>query len=111
VTEEAEMNEPAAPEHEPPHAQAWLALACPLLAWISQAYVALFVRGAAAEVYLLAMIVQGLLLAGGFSLGIAALARRGRGGASVVVPATIGLLISTGTLLLIGGLVIMNALR
>lgn len=102
------MNEFSHPDHEPPRVQAWLALACPLLSWLSQVPVALFVRRAPAEVYLLAAGVQGLLLFGGLFFGIWALARRGRGDASVIVPAVIGLLISAGTLLLIGALILVK---
>jgi hypothetical protein len=86
--------------------RAWLALACPLLAWLSQVVVALFVRRRPAEFYLLAAVSQGLLLLAGLFFGIRALVTRGPGGASVVVPAVIGLLISAGTLLLIGALIV-----
>jgi hypothetical protein len=91
--------------------QARLALALPVLSWLSQIIVALYVRGAPAEFYLLAAVTQGVLLVGGMLLGIWALFRRGRGGLAVVVPATLGLLLSVGTLLLIGIVTIVSLLQ
>jgi hypothetical protein len=61
---------------EPPRVQAWLALAFPILAWLSQVFMALSVRRAPAEFYLLPAAIQGLLILGGAALGIWALAKR-----------------------------------
>lgn len=95
---------------DPLRVPAWLALACPLLAWLSQVFVALRVRRATADVYLSAACVQGLLLVAGFGLGVWALAARDRG-SSVVAPSVIGILISAGTLLLIAALIVRDVAR
>ncbi len=106
TADETTPSEPA-----PPRAQARLALVLPGLAWLSQIIVALYIRGAAAEFYLLVAGLQGLLLLAGLPLGIWALVRRGRGGLGVVVPATLGLVLSAGTLLLIGLLAVLSLVR
>ena len=96
------MNEPVPSVRQSPRALARLAVALPLLAWLSQIIVALYVHGAPAEFYLMAAAIQGFLILGGIVLGIWAIVCRGRGGRAVVIPATIGLVLSGGTLLLIG---------
>jgi drug/metabolite transporter (DMT)-like permease len=94
------MNEFSPADHEPPRLQAWLALACAVLACLSYVYMDLFVRGAPEEVYLLVAGLQGLLIFGAVVFGIWALGKRGHGGVSLVVPAWMGLLLSAGAILL-----------
>ena len=81
--------------------QARFALALPILAWLSQVGMALFVGRAAAEIHLLVAIIQGLLILRGFLLGVWVLAKRGNAGVTVIIPAVIGVILSAGTVLLI----------
>ena len=105
------MNEPAPSERPLSLAPARLALVLPVLAWLSQLIVVLYIRGAPAAFYLMAAVVQGLLIVAGILLGMWALLRRGRGGLAVVLPAALGLVLSGGTLLLIGIVAILALLR
>jgi hypothetical protein len=105
------MNKSSQSERKPPRAAARLALVLPVIAWLSQIIVALYIRGAPAQTNLLAAAVQGLLILGGLFLGIWALLTRGSGGLGVVIPATLGLMLSAGTLLLIGSLMLISLVR
>lgn len=90
-----------APKQTRNQIQAQWGCVLPLLAWFSQCFLAFMARGVPAEGLLLAALVQLLLILAGLMLSATALARRRPGESGVRVPATLGLLISVGTLLLV----------
>jgi hypothetical protein len=96
-------------EQRPPQVQAWLAFCLPILAWMSSVFAALFVRGAPAEVHFFLAAVEFGLLLGGLIFGIWALAKRGNSGMGIILPAGLGLVVSGGTILLVGVLIVAAA--
>lgn len=105
------MDEQAPSDHKQLQKQARFAMALPILAWLSQVGMALFVGRAAAEIHLFAAVIQGLLILRGFLLGVWVLAKRGNAGATVVIPAAIGVILSVGTILLIAVVVMLEVSR
>jgi hypothetical protein len=85
-----------------PRVLAKLGLILPIFAWLWFGAIYLVEPPWAAQSFVMVVLVQGCLLAIGGLLSILALALGTRGGARVIVPAVIGLVISGATVLLIG---------
>jgi hypothetical protein len=79
---------------------AWIGLALPILAWLSQALVAIVLQGLPASAYAAVALVQACLFLVGSACSIIALVT-GRRRAATMVPAIVGLVLSAGTFLLI----------
>lgn len=80
---------------------AWLSLVSPGTAWLLSIWAAQSMRRGSAQVHLIVAGIEGLLILGALLFGVIALVT-GRGKLSVVLPAAVGLLISLGTMVLIG---------
>jgi hypothetical protein len=81
--------------------RAWIAAVLPVFAWISSVGGALWIQHAPAELYILLAAAELFCILGGLFMGIEAIAKRGQAGASVIIPATIGIVLSVGSLLFI----------
>lgn len=79
---------------------AWIGLALPILAWLSQALAALVLRDLPASAYAVVAFVQACFFLVGLACSIIALVT-GRRRAATIVPAIVGLVLSVGTFLLI----------
>jgi xanthine/uracil permease len=93
-----------------PGVLARLGLFVPIFVWFGQAAIYFAEPHWAATSYIAIAVAQGALLVAGAICGILALALGIRGGARVIVPAVIGLVISVGTVLLVSFLILSRLL-
>ena len=84
-----------------PQRRAWMALAYPVLCWLSGYVLALLQPRLGPAGWMVVTGIQAFLLFAGLFVGASALRNRGAGGPAIILPASLGIMLSAATLLLI----------